>query len=134
MTTVAVGFFAPNGPSDPEFSNVVLLLHGDGADGSTTIVDNGPLALTPATVGDVVISTAQSVFGGASLRLPKDDPLSYASNSAFDLSPGDFTIEMWARELNTSDGSLLCRRLPSTASGWVVTASGLRAKINGSWS
>jgi len=56
-------------PVDPYFSNVSLLLHGDGTNGSTTIVDSSPSPKTVTAVGDAQISTAQSKFGGASLAL-----------------------------------------------------------------
>jgi hypothetical protein len=60
-------FAAPAGPTDPYFSNVSLLLHGDGANGSTTIVDSSPSPKTVTAVGNAQISTAQSKFGGSSL-------------------------------------------------------------------
>jgi len=55
------------GPADPYIGNVSLLLHGDGTNGSTTIVDSSPSPKTVTAVGDAQISTAQSKFGGASL-------------------------------------------------------------------
>ena len=83
-------------PVDPVFNNVSLLLHGDGANGSTTITDN---SLTPKTVtafGNAQISTAQSKFGGASILF--DGTVGYldvGSNSEFGYGLSDFTIETW---------------------------------------
>ena len=80
---------------DPFFSNVSLLLHMDGTNGSTTFTDSGPNALTVTAVGDAKISTAQSQFGGASAYFDGNgDYLRCLNASLFDFS-GDFTIEGW---------------------------------------
>jgi hypothetical protein len=79
------------------FSGVALLLHGDGANGSTTIIDSSPLPKAVTAVGNAQISTAQSRFSGASIAFyGTGDSLSIGSS--IDLVPGaaDFTIELWA--------------------------------------
>ena len=82
-------------PGDADFSSVTLLLPMDGANGSTTFTD--VTGKTVTRTGDVVISTAQSKFGGASAYFDgTGDYLTPADSSAFDL-PGDFTYEMWIR-------------------------------------
>ena len=85
---------------DPNFSKVVLLLHGDGTNGSTTFTDSSPVPKTPSFVGSAQISTAQSNFGGASMSFVRS-PSSYltVSNSTADFSFAtfDFTIEAWIR-------------------------------------
>ena len=55
----------PNFPytSDPYWNNVVLLLRGDGANGSTSIVDSSGNAYSVTTIGTVTISTAQNPSG-----------------------------------------------------------------------
>lgn len=58
---------AAGGETDPYFGNVSLLLHGDGANGSTTIVDSSSSPKTVTAVGNAQISTAQSKFGGSSI-------------------------------------------------------------------
>jgi hypothetical protein len=89
---------APAGPTDPNFANVSLLLHGDGANGSTTIIDSSPSPKTVTAFGDAQISTAQSKFGGASILFDgSGDYLSTPHTSAYDISSGDFTIECWIR-------------------------------------
>lgn len=85
--------------ADPSYSSVGLLLHGNGANNSTTFTDSGPDARTVTRNGaNVVISTTQSKYGGASIRLPggSGDYLTAASNADFDFGAGDFTIEFWA--------------------------------------
>ena len=87
-------------PLDPHRSNVSLLLHGDGANGSTTITDNSPTPKTVTAVGNAQISTAQSKFGGASIALDGTGDFCRASNnSSLNLSSGNFTIECWIYHL-----------------------------------
>lgn len=83
-------------PVDPVFNNVSLLLHGNGANGSTTITDSSPSPKTVTAVGNAQISTAQSKFGGASVAFDgTGDYLDIGSNSAFGYGLSDFTIESW---------------------------------------
>ena len=91
-------------PVDEEFDNVSLLLHGDGTNGSTTIVDSSSSPKAVTAVGDAQISTAQSKFGGSSLAFDgTGDYLTSAANSAFDLGSGDYTIELWVRLISASN-------------------------------
>ena len=83
-------------PVDPFRSQVSLLLHGNGTNGSTTITDNSPSPKTVTAVGNAQISTAQSKFGGASIAFDgTGDWCEMANNSAFQLGAGNFTIEYW---------------------------------------
>ena len=83
--------------ADPFFNNVSLLLHGDGANGSTTIVDSSPSPKTVTAFGDAQISTAQSKFGGASLAftVSAGDRLTATPIAGFALGAADFTLESW---------------------------------------
>jgi hypothetical protein len=78
--------------------SVSLLLHGDGANGSTAITDSSPSPKTVTVFGNTQISTAQSKFGGASLLFDGSGDYLTISNpdNAFVFS-GDFTIEAWVR-------------------------------------
>lgn len=84
------------GGGDPYFRNVSLLLHMDGANGSTSFPDN---SLSPKTVlrsGNAQVSTAEWKFGGASLNLDgAGDWLSVAGSADFNFGTGDFTVECW---------------------------------------
>jgi hypothetical protein len=87
-------------PNDPYlYTNTVLLLHGDGTNGSTNIVDSSKVAGSPKTVtaaGNAQISTAQSKFGGASIAFDgTGDYLSVPVSSDLELGTGNFTIELW---------------------------------------
>lgn len=88
----------PPGDTDPYFSNVSLLLHMDGANGSTTFTDSSGTPKTVTAYGNAQISTDQSKYGGASgLFDGAGDYLTIPQNSAFDLGIGDFTIDLWFR-------------------------------------
>ena len=89
--------------NDRHFSNVSLLLHMDGANGSTTFTDNSANALAVTAVGGAQISTTQNQFGGASgyfngtsgyLSIPTFAGLSFGTDN--------FTIEGWVYPTSTS--------------------------------
>ncbi len=78
-------------------ANVSLLLHCDGANGSTTFTD---VSQNPKTVTATVatVSTTQSKWGGASATFsgPTNNRLTVAGASTdCSFGTGDFTIEMW---------------------------------------
>lgn len=108
--------------TDPFYSNVPILLHGDGVNGSTTFIDSSASARTPLYVGgNVSISTAQSRFGGSSLAFDGNgDYLGYASSTDFDL-PADFTIELWVYRagavIQQAHGLAVRRRLDTAGTG-----------------
>ena len=85
-------------PTDPFRSQVSLLLHGDGTNGSTTITDNSPSPKTVTAVGNAQISTAiADPFGNSTGVLAFDgagDAATTANSSDFRLN-GDFTVELW---------------------------------------
>ena len=84
--------------ADPYFSNVSLLLHMDGSNGSTTFTDNSSNGFTVTANGNAQISTAQSKWNGASGYFDgAGDFLTVPVNSAFELGTGDFDVELWAR-------------------------------------
>jgi YD repeat-containing protein len=85
----------PPGSFDPSMGSVSLLLHGDGANGSTTFTDSslGSKALT--SVGAPKISTAQSKFGASSIFLNGSSYLSVPDPAFLNLGSGDFTMEAW---------------------------------------
>lgn len=80
-------------------SNLALLLHMDGTNGSTTFTDSSPLnAKTVAASGNAQISTAQYKFSTASgLFDGTGDYLSTPDHTDFDLSGGIWTVDFWVR-------------------------------------
>ena len=96
----------PLGDVDPDYASVSVLLHGDGANNSTTFTDNSPNNFTLTGAGNAKISTAQSKFGGASMLFDGNGDYitgTLADANAFNL-PNDFTIEAWIY-LATTAGS-----------------------------
>jgi len=82
--------------TDPYRSQVSLLLHGDGTNGSNTIVDSSPSPKTVTAVGNAQISTAQSKFGGASIAFDgSGDYLGLPAVSDLAFGTGNFTVETW---------------------------------------
>jgi hypothetical protein len=81
-------------PVDPQFGSVSLLLHGNGTNGSTTIMDSSRFANTIAVFGNAQISTSQSKFGGASIAFDGNgDYLQVAATSGLSFHNQPFTIE-----------------------------------------
>jgi hypothetical protein len=75
-----------------------LLLHCDGADGSTTFSDDSGNGRTITRSGNTQIDTAQSKFGGASALFDGNgDYLSVADFAELDLGSADFTFDFWVR-------------------------------------
>ena len=81
--------------SDPYFSSVSLLLHGDGS--GATITDSSANTLTVTANGSVTQSATQSKFGGKSIYFNQasNTYLSVADTAVLDFGTGAFTIEMW---------------------------------------
>lgn len=78
-------------------SDVVLYARGNGADGSTSIIDSSNFSRTLTAGGATAISTTQSQFGGSSIKFPgAAGGMFYAAASTdFDFGSGDLTIAAW---------------------------------------
>ena len=90
-------------PGDPHYGSVSLLLHCDGTDGSSTILDSSPVPKIPNVGAGARISELQARFGGASLRLSGSSVrLSYENTADLRLHNADFTIEgfIWLDSTN----------------------------------
>jgi hypothetical protein len=106
---------------DPNFSNVSLLLHMDGSNGSTSFIDNSINSLAVTANGNAQISTAQNKFGGASAAFDgAGDYLSVAANTLTDL-PGDFTIECWAYFNSLGVAQTLLGKWGNTNRAWLFS-------------
>jgi hypothetical protein len=96
VASILGGAAVGGGPADANYSNVSLLLHMDGSNGSATFTDNSPNTLTLTAYGGAQISTAQSKFGGASgLFDGNGDYVDVPADADLDLGTGNFTIEFW---------------------------------------
>lgn len=79
---------------DLSFSKVSLLLHGEGANGSTVFTDSSPRPKAVSQVGGASISTAVAAFGTASIRNLAASYVLAPAHADFDFGTGDFCIEM----------------------------------------
>lgn len=80
--------------SDPYWSSVKLLLHGD----TLAFEDSSSVHRTLFTGGSVTVSTAVKKMGEGSLLFNGSDASVYTgSSSDFNFGTGDFTIEVWVR-------------------------------------
>jgi hypothetical protein len=105
--------------TDPNLSNVSLLLLGNGPNGSSSVLDSSPAARTPATNTNVFIDSSTSKFGGASLVAGSAaNYLRYVDAPGFDF-PGDFTVEAWVYPTSTSGsrGLVVHRVMDNAAAG-----------------
>lgn len=95
--------------TDPHWANVILLLKGEGTNGSTTITDSSSAPRLVQALGNAQISTAQFKFGSSSITFDgAGDYLRLASDETnFALGTGDFTIEMWLRMTNVATAATL---------------------------
>jgi hypothetical protein len=127
---VQASAFPHEDPSvDVYYGNVVLLLHLDGTNGSTTFVDSSPTPKTVTAVETAQLRTAQSKFGPSSLWLDgSGDYLSIADSEAWNFGTGDFTAEAWVWVSSFAlDQEFIAQRAPADQDSFWF----LRVKTNG---
>lgn len=109
---------------DPDWASVVLLLHCDGIDASTSFPDNSDSAHTITANGNAQVDTAQFQFGTASALFDGDDWLSVPDSADWDFGTGDMTIEFWVRyngnEPQATRGLISSGAVGSVASFWTL--------------
>jgi hypothetical protein len=113
-------------PTDPYFSFVTSLLHFDGTNGSTTIVDQIS-GNTWTCHGSAALSNAQSKFGGTSLICnASGDYLTAAASANFALGTAvsvPFTIEFWVNRISASGTNSAMFDLRAPTSGIAIYAA-----------
>ena len=104
---------------DPNYSDVSLLLNGNGTNGSTTFTDSSVNNHTITRNGNTEISTAQSKFGGSSMYFDGAGDSLTATNSSFAFGTGQFTIEFWVRISSAAnyDSMISCGNV-NTSNSW----------------
>ena len=89
------------GASDPYWAYVTSLLHFDGTDGSTTIIDSALYSAGWSSIGGAAISTASPKFGSGALSLNgSSQAISHnvdGGDARFGFGADDFTLEMWVK-------------------------------------
>jgi hypothetical protein len=79
-------------------SDTVLLLHGDGNDGSITITDDGISIHTVSANGNAQIDTGQYYFATGSITLDGvGDYLSIPDHADFNFGATEMTMDFWVR-------------------------------------
>jgi hypothetical protein len=114
-------------PGDPDYDKVSLLLHGNGVDDSTTVVDNSPTPKIITCHGNARISTAQSKFGGASLFFDgSGDYMEVPNDAGFSFGTGDYAIEFWSYRTSTKSDCVVVHNTTNASAlgGWWVNFSG----------
>ena len=110
---ITVAAFAPasiGSNVDPSFSSVSLLLHMDGANNSTNVLDSSPSPSAVTVFSDAVLSTADSKFGGASAYFDGTDGYMITpANANVRFGSGEFTIEGWIKRKGSCPNSgIIC--------------------------
>jgi hypothetical protein len=88
---------------DQYYNSCSLLLHFDGANGSTTFTDNSKNNITVTANGNSQISTAQSKFGGASGLFDGSGDYLYVPASSIQVLGNTWTIECWYQAISRSN-------------------------------
>lgn len=91
--SLLAGVSSAGGGSTP--TDIALLMHFEGINGSTNIIDSSPNHRIITVNGNTKISTSQSRYGSSSIRFNGDQDylnVPYSTDFAFGL--GDFTIEL----------------------------------------
>lgn len=103
MPTQQLGQFGrtvSSGAGSPYWSYVVLLLHFDGSNGSSTITDSSQYVRTVTSGGaNRVLTTSNPKFGTASGLSTASGSQAYSvtDNDAWHFAAGQFTVEAWIR-------------------------------------
>ena len=106
-----------------------LMAQMNGADTSTTFIDDSDNAHTITAAGDAQIDTSQSKFGGASGIFNTDDDVSVADNATFNIDTSDFTIDFWVRFADLLSESVMFRFAGNTTTLY-LTANALAGRYD----
>jgi hypothetical protein len=91
---------------DPNWDNVVLLLHMNGTDGSVIFTDDSNSAHTVSPIANAQIDTSQYLFNGSSGYFDgSSDRLDINDSEDWNFGAGDFTVEFFMRIADPSSGS-----------------------------
>lgn len=112
MTATLINPFVHAAGGNDAYTTV--LLHFDGADGSTTFTDSnlGGSAHTWTATGNAQIDTAESKFGAASgLFDGTGDAITTPDHADWDFGSGDFTIDLWFNRAggNGTERAMMCQ-------------------------
>ena len=111
--------------------DIILLLHGDGADGSTNITDSSVYGHPVTVNGNAQISTAQSVYpGGSSMYFDGSGSYIEVPESTIWVLSGDFTIELFLKSTTTNRMQVIDSfGIANSAFGWYISTSAVGYNI-----
>lgn len=97
--------------TDPMWNYVILLLKGENTNGSSTILDSGPLALSHGTNVGVTNSTAEKKWNNGSLyNTGNSHRIEYAASAnRWNFAVDYWTFECWVMLPNGFDGYGVCQ-------------------------
>lgn len=122
--TVPTGPYSlSSGAGDPNYNDVSLLLHMDGANGSTTFTDNSSNTFTQAS-STASLTTSDLKFGTAGGDFTTSGhTLKFTNDPAFRFGTGDFTIEGWFKPTQTGTEKSVCGVGTNTSDGFTLFLS-----------
>jgi len=117
--------FTPSTSAFEPDDKTLLLVHGDGDNNSTVILDDGPRtssAVSITMVDNAHISTDQAKFGSTSVELDGTDDAVDPDHTQLNIGSGDFTVEFfyYPTDLSTVHGRY-----------FFDTGSGISGRLNG---
>jgi hypothetical protein len=105
--------------ADPNAASTVLMLHGEGADGSTNFIDSvGHFCIPVTGIGPPVIDTAQFKFGSSSILVDNSYIRINSPDMAF--GTGNFTIDCWVRFNSLTSFKGLFANTVGTTTGVII--------------
>lgn len=114
------GDFGLSSGNDPYEYYVSALLHFDGTDGSSIIVDSSSSPKSLSINGTSLISSTQYKWGGSSLSFGSNGSLRSSSNEAYRFDTGDFAIDLWVFFENVNQAkNIIDFRNSAVGSPWV---------------
>jgi hypothetical protein len=117
-------------PVDPDFADVVLLLHMDGTNGSSSFPDSSSVGnvMTPMGTSPPTVDTASPMFGSGAMLLTTNFAGSLqcpiTPNGPLDLN-GLFTIEGWVKFTNFSAEGVLADDITGTTKWELIVIGGV---------
>ncbi|MEA5601072.1 LamG domain-containing protein [Nostoc sp. UHCC 0252] len=92
----------------------LLLLHGEGTNGGTSIIDSSSFGRTATRGGNPVTSTTQKKLETSSLYFDGASFLTFPASSDFDLKQNDFAVQAWIYPTSVSGSRAILDRYNST--------------------
>lgn len=111
---------------DPYAANVTLLLHPDGAPGSTVANDMSTMGNAITFLGTAAVATSKPLFGGGSFYFDGASNMEVANNGGFTFGAADFTVEFWGA-FTQNGWHLALNGASGEASAWTMANDGAGA-------